>query len=173
VRHHFQTGRGFHLRAIGSPVLRPRSYSQYRLVSGASARRIQARAALVRLSPIQAHGWQHRTRADQRLETEPGVISPLAHLDDCGHLCSGRREAKAEKATELLASQFVPVFSEAPVVEEPNLFQRWFSEKEKGRKTVFRPNFRPNSCKWLRGRDLNPRPLGYECNFLVARSFVF
>ena len=28
-------------------------------------------------------------------------------------------------------------------------------------------------AKWLRGRDLNPRPLGYEYNFLVARSFVF
>ena len=27
--------------------------------------------------------------------------------------------------------------------------------------------------KWLRGRDLNPRPLGYECNFLITRSFVF
>ena len=31
----------------------------------------------------------------------------------------------------------------------------------------------PSRCKWLRGRDLNPRPLGYECNVLVARSFVF
>ena len=33
----------------------------------------------------------------------------------------GRREAKAGKATELLASQFVPVFSEEPVVEEQEL----------------------------------------------------
>jgi hypothetical protein len=33
----------------------------------------------------------------------------------------GRREPKAGKATELLASQFVPVFSEEPVVEEQEL----------------------------------------------------
>jgi len=31
----------------------------------------------------------------------------------------------------------------------------------------------PRFRKWLRGRDLNPRPLGYECNFFVARSFCF
>ena len=35
-------------------------------------------------------------------------------------------------------------------------------KKRKGPETIFRPNFRPNSCKWVRGRDLNPRPLGYE-----------
>ena len=28
------------------------------------------------------------------------------------------------------------------------------------------PSFGPNSAKWLRGRDLNPRPLGYEPNEL-------
>ena len=33
----------------------------------------------------------------------------------------GRRESKAGKATELLASQFVSVFSEEPVVEEQEL----------------------------------------------------
>jgi len=33
----------------------------------------------------------------------------------------GGREAKAGKATELLANQFVPVFSEEPVVEEQEL----------------------------------------------------
>jgi hypothetical protein len=33
----------------------------------------------------------------------------------------GRREAKAGKATELLASHFVPVLSEEPVVEEQEL----------------------------------------------------
>jgi integrase len=43
----------------------------------------------------------------------------------------GRREAKAGKATELLASQFVPVFSEEPVVEEQELVSLWFSEKER------------------------------------------
>jgi hypothetical protein len=32
-----------------------------------------------------------------------------------------RREAKLVKATELLASQFVPVFSEEPIVEEQEL----------------------------------------------------
>jgi len=38
---------------------------------------------------------------------------------------------------------------------------------------IFCPFSAPRFCKWLRGRDLNPRPLGYEYNFLVARSFVF
>ena len=33
----------------------------------------------------------------------------------------GRREAKAGKATEVLASQFVPVFSEEPVIGEQEL----------------------------------------------------
>ena len=33
----------------------------------------------------------------------------------------GRRAAKAGKATELLANQFVPVFSEEPVVDAQGL----------------------------------------------------
>jgi len=38
---------------------------------------------------------------------------------------------------------------------------------------VFSTFFCPFFSKWLRGRDLHPRPLGYECNFLVACPFVF
>ena len=37
------------------------------------------------------------------------------------HLRSPKARGKSRKATELLASQFVPVFSEEPVVEEQEL----------------------------------------------------
>lgn len=86
--------------------------------------RHQARAVLVRPSPIYAHSAQHRTRADQRLETELGVACPLDISTTADIYVHGRREAKAGKATELLASQFVPVFSEEPVVEEQELISK-------------------------------------------------
>ena len=39
-------------------------------------------------------------------------------------------------------------------------------KKRKGPEAIFGSSLRPNSCKRLRGRDLNPRPLGYEPNEL-------
>ena len=34
---------------------------------------------------------------------------------------------------------------------------------------LFDPQFWPQTGKWLRGRDLNPRPLGYENEGILPR----
>ena len=61
----------------------------------------------------------HELTSDLKLSQELLAHSHISTTADI--YVHGRREAKAEKATELLASQFVPVFSEEPVVEEQEL----------------------------------------------------
>jgi integrase len=61
----------------------------------------------------------HELTSDRKLSQELLAHSHISTTADI--YVHGRREAKAGKATELLASQFVPVFSEEPVVEEQEL----------------------------------------------------
>jgi len=61
----------------------------------------------------------HELTSDLKLSQELLAHSHISTTADI--YVHGRREAKAEKATELLASQFVPVFPEEPVVEEQEL----------------------------------------------------
>ena len=61
----------------------------------------------------------HELTSDLKLSQELLAHSHISTTADI--YVHGRREAKAGKATELLANQFVPVFSEEPVVEEQEL----------------------------------------------------
>jgi integrase-like protein len=74
----------------------------------------------------------HELTSDLKLSQELLAHSHISTTADI--YVHGRRESKARKATELLASQFVPGFSEEALSRSRNLFQRWFNEKEKGRK---------------------------------------
>jgi hypothetical protein len=63
---------------------------------------------------------------------------------------------------ELLANQFAQAFSDEPDVEGQEFVSVILQRRRKGRKRFSDPTSDAVFAIWLRGRDLNPRLLGYE-----------